>query len=116
MLAVREIFAPVALEGHPLGANAIRLGCTVLIVSCYPCLLCLERTTLDDFGERLRILRNRKDTSYKDLPMKRGRVTAAHLSDIEFGRRHLPNALLAKLASFFNVDWTTSASSIRGYR
>lgn len=59
---------------------------------------------MEGLGDRLRKLRNSEDISLRELAKKLGGVTAAHLSDIEFGRRHPSDALLDKLASFFNVD------------
>ena len=55
-------------------------------------------------GDRLRQLRETKDLSLRELAKQLGDVTAAHLSDIEFGRRFPSDDLLRKLAGFFKVD------------
>ena len=54
-------------------------------------------------GDRLRELRDTRDLSLRELARQLGGVTAAHLSDIEFGRRFPSDELLAKLAKFFKV-------------
>ena len=54
-------------------------------------------------GDRLRELRDTGDLSLRELARQLGGVTAAHLSDIEFGRRFPSDELLAKLAKFFKV-------------
>ena len=58
---------------------------------------------MEGLGDRLRALRNDKDMSLRELAKELGDVSAAHLSDIEFGRRHPSDALLNKLATFFGV-------------
>lgn len=58
------------------------------------------QTTL---GDRLRQLRDAQDLSLRELAKQLGDVTAAHLSDIEFGRRYPSDELLARLAGFFKV-------------
>lgn len=55
-------------------------------------------------GDRLRQLRETKDLSLRELAKELGDVTAAHLSDIEFGRRFPSDDLLRKLAGFFKVE------------
>ena len=62
--------------------------------------------TVKNLGERLRQLRNESDLSLRELARRLGKVTAAHLSDIEFGRRHPSDKLLRRLATFFNVPLT----------
>lgn len=57
-------------------------------------------------GDRLRELRDASDLSLRELARKLGDVSAAHLSDIEFGRRFPSDELLAKLAKFFKVEET----------
>ena len=54
-------------------------------------------------GDRLRELRDIQDLSLRELAKQLGGVTAAHLSDIEFGRRFPSDELLTKLARFFGV-------------
>ena len=49
-------------------------------------------------GQRLRELREHKDLSLRDLAKKVEGSSAAHLSDIEFGRRFPSAVLLPKLA------------------
>ncbi|MEN6537876.1 MAG: helix-turn-helix transcriptional regulator [Bryobacteraceae bacterium] len=58
---------------------------------------------MKSLGDKLRELRELQDLSLRELAKKIGDVTAAHLSDIEFGRRHPSDDLLVKLASFFHV-------------
>jgi len=58
----------------------------------------------DTLGGRLRELRDARDLSLRELAKQLGGVTAAHLSDIEFGRRYPSDELLAKLARFFQVE------------
>jgi transcriptional regulator with XRE-family HTH domain len=55
-------------------------------------------------GTRLRQLREERDLSLRELAKQLGGVTAAHLSDIEFGRRYPSDELLAKMARFFRVS------------
>jgi transcriptional regulator with XRE-family HTH domain len=55
-------------------------------------------------GDQLRKLRDESDLSLRGLAKQLGGVTAAHLSDIEFGRRYPSDELLKKLAVFFKVD------------
>jgi transcriptional regulator with XRE-family HTH domain len=55
-------------------------------------------------GDRLRELRDTRDLSLRELARQLEGVTAAHLSDIEFGRRFPSDELLAKLARFFKVE------------
>lgn len=55
-------------------------------------------------GDRLRQLRDARDLSLRELAKQLGGVTAAHLSDIEFGRRYPSDDLLKKMAGFFKVD------------
>ena len=54
-------------------------------------------------GDRLRELRNQKDLSLREMARQLHNVTAAHLSDIEFGRRNPSIGLLRKLAALFDV-------------
>jgi transcriptional regulator with XRE-family HTH domain len=55
-------------------------------------------------GDKLRGLRENRDLSLRELAKKLEGVTAAHLSDIEFGRRYPSDDLLKKLARFFEVS------------
>jgi transcriptional regulator with XRE-family HTH domain len=55
-------------------------------------------------GDRLRHLRDERDLSLRELAKQLGGVTAAHLSDIEFGRRYPSDELLAKMARFFRAN------------
>ena len=54
-------------------------------------------------GDKLRQLRNDADLSLRELAKKLGDVTAAHLSDIELGRRNPSDDLMVRLAKFFDV-------------
>jgi transcriptional regulator with XRE-family HTH domain len=62
-------------------------------------------------GDKMREMRETQDLSLRELAKKLGDVTAAHLSDIEFGRRHPSDDLLIKLARFFKV----SEDELRSY-
>jgi transcriptional regulator with XRE-family HTH domain len=55
-------------------------------------------------GDKLRQLRDAKDLSLRELAKQLKDVTAAHLSDIEFGRRFPSDDLLRRLAGFFKVE------------
>jgi transcriptional regulator with XRE-family HTH domain len=55
-------------------------------------------------GDRLRHLRDEHDLSLRELAKQLGGVTAAHLSDIEFGRRYPSDDLLGKMARFFRAN------------
>jgi transcriptional regulator with XRE-family HTH domain len=55
-------------------------------------------------GEKLRQLREKEDLSLRELAKQLKDVTAAHLSDIEFGRRFPSDDLLKKIAGFFKVE------------
>jgi transcriptional regulator with XRE-family HTH domain len=49
-------------------------------------------------GERIRELREAKDLSLREFAKKLGGLSAAFLSDIELGRRHPSEAVLAGMA------------------
>jgi transcriptional regulator with XRE-family HTH domain len=55
-------------------------------------------TSMETLGDRIRSLRDKHDLSLRELARKLGDVTAAHISDIENGRRNPSPELLAKLA------------------
>jgi transcriptional regulator with XRE-family HTH domain len=55
-------------------------------------------------GGRLRELREGRDLSLREFAKQLGGVTAAHLSDIEFGRRYPSDDLLKRIARFFRVS------------
>lgn len=54
-------------------------------------------------GGRIRELRDELDLSLRELAKKLGDVSAAHLSDIELGRRYPSDELLAKMAKTLRV-------------
>jgi transcriptional regulator with XRE-family HTH domain len=62
-------------------------------------------------GQRIRELRDKKDLSLRDFAKKLGGLSAAHLSDIELGRRFPSEELLAKMADALD----TSVDDLRGY-
>lgn len=62
-------------------------------------------------GQRLRELRDQQDLSLRDLAKKIGEISAAHLSDIEFGRRFPSEELLGKMAHALD----TSVEDLRNY-
>lgn len=49
-------------------------------------------------GQRIRELRDKEDLSLRELAKKLGGLSAAFLSDIELGRRHPSEKVLADLA------------------
>jgi len=49
-------------------------------------------------GERIRELREAKDLSLREFAKKLGGLSAAFLSDVELGRRHPSDAVLASMA------------------
>lgn len=56
------------------------------------------------FGQRIRELRDLKDLSLRDFAKKLGGLSAAHLSDIELGRRFPSPDLLQKIAQILEVS------------
>jgi len=54
-------------------------------------------------GERIRELREAKDISLRELAKLAGGLSAAFLSDIEFGRRYPSEDVLVKLAGALGV-------------
>jgi transcriptional regulator with XRE-family HTH domain len=62
-------------------------------------------------GQRIRELREAKDLSLRDLAKKLGGLSAAHLSDIELGRRFPSDELLANMAD--KLD--TTLADLRQY-
>jgi transcriptional regulator with XRE-family HTH domain len=54
-------------------------------------------------GQRIRELRDLKDLSLRDFAKKLGGLSAAHLSDIELGRRFPSPELLEKMAKILDV-------------
>lgn len=58
---------------------------------------------LKTLGQRIRELRDLKDLSLRDFAKKLGGLSAAHLSDIELGRRFPSPELLEKMAHILDV-------------
>ncbi|MER8700536.1 helix-turn-helix transcriptional regulator [Mesorhizobium sp. M0207] len=57
------------------------------------------------FGEKLRVLRNERGVSQKDMAKAIG-VSAAYLSALEHGRRGAPSwTLIQKIIGYFNIIW-----------
>jgi transcriptional regulator with XRE-family HTH domain len=54
-------------------------------------------------GARIRELREDKDYSLREFAKKLGDISAAHISDIELGRRFPSDALLRKIAQLLGV-------------
>lgn len=54
-------------------------------------------------GSRIRELREERDISLREFARALGEVSAAHISDIELGRRYPSDTLLAKIASKLKV-------------
>ena len=55
-------------------------------------------------GDKIRELRDKKDMSLRDFAKRLGDVSAAHISDIELGRRYPSDSLLNKIASLLDVS------------
>lgn len=62
-------------------------------------------------GQRLRELRDEKDFSLREFADKLGGISAAHISDIELGRRYPSDDLLKKMAD--KLD--TTVDELRSY-
>ena len=54
-------------------------------------------------GRRIRELREENDLSLREFAKKLGSVTAAHISDIELGRRYPSDSLLKRIAAALRV-------------
>ena len=54
-------------------------------------------------GGRIRELREEKDFSLREFAKKVGGISAAHISDIELGKRFPSDALLRKIAMLLEV-------------
>lgn len=57
------------------------------------------------FGNRIRELREARDLSLREFARKLGNVSAAHVSDVELGRRFPSDDLLAKMAAVLGVPF-----------
>ena len=55
-------------------------------------------------GEKIRELREKKDISLREFAKKIGDVSAAHISDIELGRRYPSDSLFLKIAALLEVS------------
>ena len=62
-------------------------------------------------GERIRELREAKDLSLREFAKKLGGLSAAFLSDVELGRRHPSEAVLAGMARALD----TTVDELRQY-
>ena len=69
--------------------------------SCTQCMLTVGMETL---GDRIRFLRDQHDLSLREFAHKLGDVSAAHVSDIENGRRNPSSDLLGKMAKVLAVS------------
>jgi transcriptional regulator with XRE-family HTH domain len=56
-----------------------------------------------NLGSRIRELREKKDYSLREFAKKLDNISAAHISDIELGRRFPSESLLRKIASLLEV-------------
>lgn len=54
-------------------------------------------------GEMIRDLREKKDFSLREFARKLGNISAAHISDIELGRRFPSDELLTKISALLEV-------------
>lgn len=59
---------------------------------------------MDTLGDKIRSLRDLHDLSLREFARKLGNVTAAHISDIENGRRNPSPELLSKIAKVLMVS------------
>lgn len=59
--------------------------------------------SMETLGDKIRWLRDRHDLSLREFARKLGDVTAAHISDIENGRRNPSPDLLSKMARVLMV-------------
>jgi transcriptional regulator with XRE-family HTH domain len=55
-------------------------------------------------GQRIRELREEHDLSLREFAKRLGGLSAAHLSDVELGRRYPSQELLSKMANVLRVD------------
>lgn len=55
-------------------------------------------------GSKIRALREDKDISLREFAKQLGGVSAAHISDVELGRRYPSDALLRKIAQLLTVS------------
>jgi transcriptional regulator with XRE-family HTH domain len=55
-------------------------------------------------GSRIRELREQLDLSLREFAKKLGGISAAHISDIELGRRFPSDSLLQKMAALLRVS------------
>jgi transcriptional regulator with XRE-family HTH domain len=62
-------------------------------------------------GQRIRELRDERDFSLREFAEKLGGVSAAHISDIELGRRYPSDDLLKKIAKKLE----TTVEDLRSY-
>lgn len=62
-------------------------------------------------GQRIRELRDERDFSLREFAEKLGGISAAHISDIELGRRYPSDDLLKKMA----VKLETTVEDLRSY-
>lgn len=58
---------------------------------------------MTSLGERIRELRAAKDISLREFAKKLGGLSAAFLSDVELGRRHPSDAVLAAMAKVLDT-------------
>jgi transcriptional regulator with XRE-family HTH domain len=56
-----------------------------------------------NLGQKLRELREARDLSLRECAKRLGGISAAHLSDIELGRRFPSDDLLGKIAQLFRT-------------
>jgi transcriptional regulator with XRE-family HTH domain len=73
-----------------------------LTKSCTHCKLTVDMEY--NLGQKIRALRDAADLSLREFAKKLGNVTAAHLSDIELGRRFPSPELLERIARTLKVD------------
>jgi len=55
-------------------------------------------------GSKIRSLREEKDFSLREFAKKLGGISAAHISDVELGRRYPSDSLLVKIAHVLGVS------------
>ena len=63
----------------------------------------LTEAMIQSLGSKIRALRETRDISLREFARALGEVSAAHISDIELGRRYPSDALLERIAKELKV-------------
>ena len=89
-----------SVESFHLSHSKLQPERFLLTISRKHCMLTMMAKT---FGQRIRELRDIQDLSLRDFAKRLGGLSAAHLSDIELGRRFPSSELLQKMAQILDV-------------